>query len=57
MEEKLGTIAFVLIYLLAFKAHLISFLFFPAFLVALAYRYQNKLPKLRSLFTWRAILK
>ncbi len=57
MEGKLGTIAFVLIYLLAFKAHLISFLFFPAFLVAIAYRYQNKLPKLQSLFTWRAIFR
>jgi hypothetical protein len=57
MEGKLGTVAFILIYLLAFKAHLISFLFFPAFLVALAFRYQNKLPKLQSLFTWRAIFR
>jgi hypothetical protein len=56
IEEKIGTLAFVLLYLLAFKAHIIAILFLPAFLVALAYHYRNTLPKLQSLFTWRAIL-
>ena len=57
IEEKLSTLVLVLLYSLAFKAHLIAFLFFPAFLVAIAFRYRNKSPKLQSLLTWRAILK
>ncbi len=61
IEEKISTLAFVLLYLLAFKAHIIAILFLPAVLVALAYHYRNALsvgagPKLQSLFTLRAIL-
>ncbi len=56
IEEKIGTLAFVLIYLLAFKAHIIGVLFSPAFLVAILYRYRHKLPKVPSLFHWRAML-
>src|ERR1035437_7100857 len=52
IEEKIGTLAFLLLYLLAFKAHIIAILYLPAVIVALAYHYRNALPKLQSLFTW-----
>jgi hypothetical protein len=56
LEEKIGTLVFVLLYVLALKAHIIGILFLPAFLVALAYRYRNKLPNLQLLFSWRVML-
>ena len=57
IEEEIGTLVFLLLYLLAFKAHIITILFVPAVLVALAYHYRNSSLSLQSLFTWRAIVR
>ena len=50
IEEKIGTIALVLIYLVAIKAHIAAILFLPAVLVALGYRYQKCYSKVSASF-------
>ncbi len=54
VEGSLSTLPFLLLYLLAFKAHIIAVLLVPAVLVALAYRYRESIPGVQ--FSWRSIL-
>lgn len=56
LEGEIGTLAVVLLYILAFKAHIIAILFLPALLVALANHFRDRIPKVQALFRWRAIL-
>ena len=56
LEEEVSTLTLVLLYVLAFKAHIIAVLFLPALLMALAYRYRGTYPFLQSLFSWRRLL-
>ncbi len=56
VEQKLGTVPFALLYLLALKAHIVGILFLPAFLVAIAYRYRKSFHRLQLLFTWRHVI-
>ncbi|HEY3875760.1 MAG TPA: hypothetical protein VGM92_09805 [Candidatus Kapabacteria bacterium] len=55
VEEKIGTVPFILLFLFAVKAHIVGILFLPAFLVALAYRYRSNISFVQELFSWRQI--
>ena len=55
VDEAIGTVPFVFLFLFAFKAHIIGILYLPCFLVALAFRYRSKFSIFQNLFTWRRI--
>ena len=54
-EKKVGTGALVLLFLMAFKAHIAGILFLPALLVAIACQYTEKFPRLQWLLNWRSL--
>jgi hypothetical protein len=55
LEGKTRTVVLLLLYLLAFKAHIVAILFLPALALALLYRYRSRITFAQSLLSWRVL--
>ena len=55
LEEKTGTVVLLLLYLLAFKVHIVAILFLPALALAILYRYRTRVTFAQSLLNWRVL--